>query len=155
VAEVLDVSFVEAIARRTVAAPHPLLPRFAAGEPARGVVSRRSWRIGFESGSARFTPEAGRELERLLRDLLVANATLVEVHGHTDSVGSAQANMGLSEARAFAVKSWLESASRVNFPEGRVRVFAHGQENPVAPNLTPEGRAANRRVEIVLATASE
>ena len=48
------------------------------------------------------------------------------------------------------MKQWLEQQSPVNFPAGRVRVFAHGQTNPVAPNATPEGRAQNRRVEIVL-----
>jgi outer membrane protein OmpA-like peptidoglycan-associated protein len=60
--------------------------------------------------------------------------------------------MALSESRAFAVKEWLEKQSPVNFPPGRVRVFSHGQENPVAPNATAEGRAKNRRVEIVLGT---
>ena len=95
---------------------------------------------------------AQRELDQLLRDLLVASGTAVEVHGHTDSQGNPQANMKLSEERAFAVKQWLEQQSPVNFPAGRVRVFAHGQENPVAPNTTAEGRAQNRRVEIVLGT---
>jgi outer membrane protein OmpA-like peptidoglycan-associated protein len=52
------------------------------------------------------------------------------------------------------VKNWLEQQSPVNFPAGRVRVFAHGPTNPVAPNSTPEGRAQNRRVEIVLGTTA-
>ena len=59
----------------------------------------------------------------------------------------------LSEERAFAVKQWLESQSASNFPEGRVKVFAHGMTQPVAPNTTAEGRAKNRRVEIVLGTS--
>ena len=46
------------------------------------------------------------------------------------------------------MKHFLEERSKANFGEGRVRVFAHGQENPVAPNTTSEGRAKNRRVEI-------
>jgi len=75
---------------------------------------------------------------------------VVEVHGHTDNSGSVDANQKLSEERAFAVKNWLEQQSPVNFPSGRVRVFAHGSTNPVAPNSTPEGRAQNRRVELVL-----
>ena len=60
--------------------------------------------------------------------------------------------MNLAEERAFAVKNWLEQQSPLNFPKGRIRVFAHGQENPVAPNASAEGRAQNRRVEIVLGT---
>lgn len=69
---------------------------------------------------------------------MVAGSTTVEIHGHTDSVGDAGSNMTLSEQRAFAVKKWLEEKSPMNFPEGRVRVFAHGQTNPVAPNSTDE-----------------
>ena len=79
---------------------------------------------------------------------------MIEIHGHTDSQGNPMSNMGLSEQRAFAVRHWLEKQSPVNFPEGRVRVFAHGQQNLVAPNSTPQGRAQNRRVEIVLGTTS-
>jgi outer membrane protein OmpA-like peptidoglycan-associated protein len=156
VEEILDTSYVEAIAGRsqvgqtTVAAAAQ--PTFRASEPVSRVVSRRAWQITFETGSATFTPDAERELETLLRDLLIASGTVVEVHGHTDNVGSLKANMDLSEARAFAVKEWLEKQAPVNFPEGRVRVFAHGQENPVAPNATEAGRAKNRRVEIVIGT---
>ncbi len=62
--------------------------------------------------------------------------------------------MRLSEERAFAVKQWLEQQAASNFPEGRVRVFAHGQQNPVAPNSTEAGKAKNRRVEIVIGTTS-
>jgi OmpA-OmpF porin, OOP family len=46
----------------------------------------------------------------------------------------------------------MQQRSPVNFPEGRIRVFAHGQLNPITPNTTLEGRAQNRRVEIVLGT---
>ena len=77
---------------------------------------------------------------------------MIEIHGHTDNVGNPKANMALSEGRAFAVKSWLEKSSPANFPSGRIRVFAHGQSNPVAPNTTEPMRARNRRVEIILGT---
>jgi outer membrane protein OmpA-like peptidoglycan-associated protein len=156
VEEILDTSYLEAIAGRsqvgqtTVAAAAQ--PTFRASEPVSRVVSRRAWQITFETGSATFTPDAERELETLLRDLLIASGTVVEVHGHTDNVGSLKANLDLSEARAFAVKEWLEKQAPVNFPEGRVRVFAYGPENPVAPNATEAGRAKNRRVEIVIGT---
>lgn len=152
VGEILDTAYVEAIARR--APPKTIVaeaPRYAA-DPMRAVVSRRAWQITFETGKATLTPDGQRRLDQLLRDLLVAGGTVVEVHGHTDSVGTPPGNQALSEERAFAVKQWLEQQSPVNFPSGRVRVFAHGQANPVAPNSTPEGRAQNRRVEIVLGT---
>ena len=92
------------------------------------------------------------ELNDLARDLLVASGTAVEIHGHTDNLGSLEANQRLSEERAFAVKQWLESQSSVNFPAGRIRVFSHGSTNPLAPNSAPEGRAQNRRVDVVLGT---
>jgi OOP family OmpA-OmpF porin len=154
--EILDTSYVQDIAGKAPAASTSLAaaekPTFSAAEPVRNVVSRKAWNITFQTGSAKLTPDAEQQLHQLLRDLLVANAAVVEVHGHTDNAGSAQANMQLSESRAFAVKQWLEQQSPANFPEGRVRVFSHGQENPVVPNSTEAGRAKNRRVEIVIGT---
>jgi OOP family OmpA-OmpF porin len=152
VKEILDTSYVEAVARRSTSRTEAEMPKFVPGERVKSVVSRRAWQITFDSGKATFTPGAQKELDQLLRDLLVASSTAVEIHGHTDSVGTPEKNMALSEARAFAVKQWLERQSPVNFPSGRLRVFSHGQENPVAPNATSEGRAQNRRVEIVLGT---
>ncbi len=154
VSAVLDTSYVEGIAQRS-GGPRtaPEQPRFAAGDRVRTVVSRRSWHINFHPGRADFTADAERELDLLQRDLIVAGSTVVEIHGHTDSTGNAQANQTLSEERAFAVRRWLEQKSPMSFPEGRIRVFSHGQENPIAPNSTGEGRAQNRRVEIVLGMA--
>jgi outer membrane protein OmpA-like peptidoglycan-associated protein len=154
VKEILDTAYVEAIAKRSAPKLAAAQPKFSPAERVQTVVSRRAWQITFETGKAAFTPGAQRDLEQLLRDLLVAGGTVVEVHGHTDSVGIREANQTLSEERAFTVKRWLEQQSPVNFPSGRVRVFAHGQENPVAPNSTLEGRAQNRRVEIVLGTTN-
>jgi outer membrane protein OmpA-like peptidoglycan-associated protein len=150
--DILDTSYIQALAKKGNVKTEADLPKFASSDRVKQVVSRRSWQINFETGQATFTSGARGELDQLLRDLLVAGSTAVEVHGHTDSQGNPQANMNLSEERAFAVKNWLEQQSSVNFPKGRIRVFAHGQENPVAPNATTEGRAQNRRVEIVLGT---
>ena len=61
----------------------------------------------------------------------------------------------VSEERAFAVKRWLEQKAPNAFPEGRIRVVAHGQQEPVASNTTKEGRAKNRRVVVVLGTGGE
>jgi outer membrane protein OmpA-like peptidoglycan-associated protein len=159
VREILDTSYLQALAKRmaprttTTAAVARATPRFEASRPVRNVVSRRAWNIRFEPGRAAFSPGTVRDLERLRRDLLVASGTTIEIHGHTDSQGNPAANLALSEARAFAVQQWLEKKFPVNFPKGRVRVFAHGQQNPVAPNNTPQGRAQNRRVEVVLGTS--
>ena len=55
--------------------------------------------------------------------------------------------MPLSEARAFAVANYLKKLSPVNFPQGRVQVFAHGESQPLVPNNSDANRAKNRRVE--------
>jgi len=154
VKEILDTSYLQAVAGRSTSTTPAEARTFSASEPVRDVVSRKSWHINFDTGKATFSGSANNDLNQLLRDLLVAGGTAVEVHGHTDNVGSVDANQKLSEERAFAVKSWLEQQSSSNFPSGRVRVFAHGSTNPVAPNSTPEGRAQNRRVDIVLGTTA-
>jgi outer membrane protein OmpA-like peptidoglycan-associated protein len=117
------------------------------------VVSRKAWDIQFQTGSATFTADTQKQLAQLQDDLVVASGTLVEIHGHTDAAGNPDANMTLSEQRAFAVKKWLEAHAPASFPEGRVKVVAHGQNEPVAPNTTADGRAKNRRVVIVLGTS--
>ena len=123
-------------------------------EAPKNVIGRRSWAITFDTGRATFTPSAESVLEQLQRELLVAGGASIQIHGHTDNVGAADANQRLSEERAFAVKQWLMDKSSVNFPSERMSVFAHGATNPVAPNSTPEGKAKNRRVEIVLVSGS-
>jgi outer membrane protein OmpA-like peptidoglycan-associated protein len=157
--EVIDTRYIQAVARKMAPAASSVAvakarPKFQKTQKVQNVVSRRSWNIPFESGRAVFSPSAQKDLQRLRQDLLVAQNTVVEVHGHTDNQGNPNANMTLSEARAFAVQQWLQKQFPVNFPAGRVRVFSHGQTNPVAPNSTPQGRARNRRVEVVVGTAS-
>ena len=155
--QVVDTRYLKALAthvspektRQAVAAQKP---RYDAAKKLQRVVSRRSWNIRFQTGRAAFTPQASSQLSQLLRDLIIAQGTVVEVHGHTDAAGNPAANQSLSEQRAFAVKSWLEHKNPVNFPSGRVRVFAHGQTQPIAPNATEAGRAQNRRVEVVVGT---
>lgn len=84
------------------------------------------------------------ELGRVLQD----NPTLtIEVVGHTDDVGGADANQKLSEARATAVTEALAQGSAID--PGRMTPRGQGQGAPVAPNTTEANRAKNRRVEIV------
>src|SRR5258708_28596974 len=150
-----DISYIKDIAgtqtqsATAATAEKPKYDSTAANNPKASVVGRRSWDIQFDSGRATFTPQAQQTLEELSRDLLVASGTLIQVHGHTDSLGNADKNQSLSEERAFAVKQWLMNKSPGNFPSERISVHAHGASNPVAPNSTAEGRAKNRRRGIV------
>ncbi len=73
--------------------------------------------------------------------------TRVEVVGHTDNTGSAAYNQDLSERRAAAVASILRSAG---VSGGRIASYGRGESMPVASNLTADGQAQNRRVEILI-----
>ena len=154
--EIVDTSYLQGVLKKN----GPITPEVVKATAMKGstnaggkvvaTVSRKSWNIKFESGRASIKPESMQMLNRLLSDLVVAGGTAVEINGHTDNVGNPDANMKLSESRAFAVKQFLEKKAPVNFPEGRIRIFSHGQTQPLAPNADEAGRAKNRRVEIRL-----
>ncbi len=148
--EVLNTSFIRELSEAGVAAGTVDAPSFTDAPATTETLAKRSWRINFETGRADFKPDAVQDLDALTSTLVVASDTVVEIHGHTDNVGSPAANQSLSEARARAVKELLERRAPANFPAGRVQVYAHGQTAPLAPNTTPAGRATNRRVDIVL-----
>lgn len=149
--KVTDKSYLEELLK-TSAPTTPDVTRFDSGQKVKQVIGRRAWDIRFAPGSATFTPDAQNELTALRDELVVAGGALVEIHGHTDSDGGADANMRLSEHRAFAAKRWLEQQAPAAFPEGRIRVFAHGQAEPVESNATLAGKAKNRRVVVVIGT---
>ena len=103
--------------------------------------------VFFETGKAILTPESKLELVKAV-DLMRNNRTMViEVGGHTDNVGNAEANMTLSHERAMAVREFLVNAG---ITAERVSSKGYGQTGPVASNDTPEGRQANRRTEIII-----
>jgi OmpA-OmpF porin, OOP family len=148
--EVIDLSYIKNVASRTTNMASADKVTFNADDAIREKVAEKSWNIEFESGSNRLTPQAEKSLQSLFNDLVVASNLKVEVHGHTDNAGDSNKNMQLSEDRAFAVKQWLEKKSPNNFPDGRVSIIAHGQMTPLVSNGTPEGKAKNRRVTIVM-----
>ena len=76
------------------------------------------------------------------------NRTLIDVNGHTDSTGSLAHNKGLSERRAASVANYLGSRG---VDQRRISTLGFGPSQPVASNATPEGRAQNRRVEVLIA----
>ncbi len=73
--------------------------------------------------------------------------TTVNVVGHTDNVGDASYNFGLSQRRAQAVAAVLRSGG---VSSSRIRALGAGEDSPIASNLNASGRAANRRVEIII-----
>ena len=105
----------------------------------------------FDTGQATLKPGASAALNRLATFLSANPQTKVLIEGHTDSRGGDDYNIGLSERRAGAVATELESRG---IPAGQVQTLGRGKAYPVASNATPEGRQQNRRVEIVFSDAS-
>jgi outer membrane protein OmpA-like peptidoglycan-associated protein len=154
--QILDTSYVSNIAARSGPTKGDLKnanPTFDPNTKPTRVISKRSWQIQFNTGNANFTQHTQATLQTMLQDLLIAGSAIIEIRGHTDNVGDADANMALSESRAFAVKKWLEAKAPGNFPKGRIRVRAYGETSPLVPNSSPANQAINRRVEIVLGVA--
>ena len=101
--------------------------------------------VTFATDSADIKPQFFETLNSVAIVLNEFNRTLVDVTGHTDSTGSAAHNQRLSERRAATVAEYL--VAQGNNPQ-RFQVLGMGQNEPIASNATPEGRAQNRRVEI-------
>ncbi|KWN80726.1 OmpA family protein [Burkholderia ubonensis] len=101
----------------------------------------------FAFGSATLTPAARATLDKLTSQQGDPHFTRVAVTGHTDAIGSDTSNLQLSQQRADAVAGYLrERGLRAD----TFVVTGRGKADPVASNATAEGRAGNRRVEIVL-----
>ncbi|MDR7134549.1 outer membrane protein OmpA-like peptidoglycan-associated protein [Lysobacter niastensis] len=103
--------------------------------------------ITFDFDKSNLKPEFYPVLDNVARTLQEYNQTIVEVAGHTDSVGSDAYNQRLSEQRANAVSSYLTGRG---LNRDRFIVVGAGESRPVASNDTDAGRAENRRVEITL-----
>lgn len=110
-------------------------------------VSSKSYQIQFETGSAVIKPESYSELDEIMKSSVVAEGLKVGVYGHSDNTGNANSNQKLSEERANSVKSYLISKGLLT---SRIEAKGFGQTKPVADNKTSEGKAKNRRVQIVL-----
>lgn len=75
----------------------------------------------------------------------------LRIEGHTDNVGDANYNLNLSKRRAAGVKNYLVNNGRVN--QARITSDGFGFTRPIADNTTEEGRAINRRVELIIVNA--
>ena len=103
--------------------------------------------IYFDTGSDRIRPESSPTLKEIGTMLKEHPDLRLTIEGHTDNVGSAAANMTLSQQRAEAVKAALVSSYGVD--ADRLEAKGLGQTRPAAPNTSDEGRQQNRRVELV------
>ena len=103
--------------------------------------------VTFALNSAQLNPQFDSVLDKVAATLVEYNQTMIQVAGHTDSTGSREYNMKLSEQRAMTVKNYLAGRG---VPANRMVTVGAGPDYPVASNDTPEGRAQNRRVEITI-----
>ena len=102
--------------------------------------------INFKSGKAEMTYESYQFIEPVLKQLRQYPEVVIEVRGHSDSVGSYAKNMQLSQQRAESVRQYLISKG---IEPDRIRAAGFGSSSPIADNRTAAGRAQNRRIEIV------
>ena len=104
--------------------------------------------VKFPVNRDELSPEAEARLAELVQRLTSENRNVyLEIQGHTDASGDAGFNEQLGEARAEAVRRYL---SRHSIALNRMATISYGEDSPVAPNDTAEGRAQNRRVAIVV-----
>ena len=108
----------------------------------------RLYGLGFDSGSAQLSPQATELLAEVAEAIRVYPGASVAVEGHTDSQGRAETNMQLSQRRAEAVQ--LHLVTEYGFPARQFSAKGYGESSPVANNETAEGRARNRRIDVII-----
>ena len=108
----------------------------------------RLFGLTFEPARAEIDEALHPLLTKVQRVITTFPGATVRIEGHTDAQGGTRGNQALSQRRAIAVREHL--LARVPIPSSRVEAAGLGEERPVASNETEEGRARNRRIEIVL-----
>jgi len=124
----------------------------AVKEEARGLVITLSGSVLFASNKSALLPAAQNRLNQVADALLATKERRLTVEGHTDSQGSSGYNQVLSQQRADAVRSYIISRG---YPGDMIHAQGIGKDRPVADNSNAEGRANNRRVEIIIDRAAK
>ena len=124
----------------------------AVKEEERGLVITLSGSVLFASNESTLLPTAQDRLNKVADALLMTKERQLIIEGFTDSQGSSEYNISLSQRRADTVRSYLISRG---YPSDLIHTQGIGEERPVADNNSAEGRANNRRVEIVVERISD
>ncbi len=128
------------------------LAKLEAKEEERGLVITLSGSVLFASNESALLPAAQNKLNEVAEALLTTKERKLTVEGHTDSQGSSNHNQVLSQKRADAVRSYIISRG---YPSDLIQAHGIGEDRSIANNNSAEGRANNRRVEIVVGRASK
>lgn len=115
------------------------------GEGIRLVLNENA--VRFDTGKATLTTTAKANLDKLVPVFKEYADTNIQIYGYTDSTGSPEFNLALSQKRAESVKNYLTSKGLVN---ARFKTTGLGIADPIASNDTAEGRTQNRRVEFAI-----
>jgi outer membrane protein OmpA-like peptidoglycan-associated protein len=100
--------------------------------------------IYFDSGKAVLRPESYPRMDSIVEFMTHKKSARIEISGHTDNVGSAKTNKTLSLKRAQACRDYL---TRNGVAASRIVAVGYGDERPIAPNDSEDGRQKNRRIE--------
>ena len=134
-------------AEKTAAAALASLNQIAkVKEDQRGTVITLDGSVLFVSGKSELLPIARQKLDEVANALNQSDDPIM-IEGYTDSQGNADTNLRLSQDRADSVRAYLEQKG---VKQERLQSIGKGASNPIASNATPEGRANNRRVEIIV-----
>lgn len=147
--DVVNTSYLQELLDKSSNVSKADVPTYVENAPVKGVFAKKSTYIEFASGKATFTGNAVAVLNDVLDNLSIAGAD-IQIIGHTDSDGNPASNLILSRARADAVKAWLVANAPNNFPTERITSRGYGDTQPIADNKTSDGKAKNRRVEIIM-----
>ena len=121
-------------------------------EEQRGMVITLTGNVLFESGKWMLLPGAQIKLNEVAEALKMNKDRDITIEGHTDNQGTRKSNIELGQHRADSVRDYIVSRG---VDGSRVTAVGIGQDRPVADNTSPEGRANNRRVEIIVSPAKE
>lgn len=102
--------------------------------------------VQFATGRATIRPDSYPRLDALVEYMTHKKTTHLEISGHTDNAGKKAANKKLSQQRADAIRDYLVSKG---IGADRIKAVGYGDEKPIAPNDTSEGRQKNRRIEAI------
>jgi outer membrane protein OmpA-like peptidoglycan-associated protein len=133
--------------KRAAVAQAALAKLAAVKEEPRGTVITLSGSVLFASNRAILLPAAQSRLDQVVAVLLTTRERNITIEGHTDSRGSESYNIDLSQRRADAVRNYLVKR---DYEADRIQAHGLGEGHPIADNSNAEGRANNRRVEIII-----
>ncbi|AMM51934.1 hypothetical protein TH61_13115 [Rufibacter sp. DG15C] len=112
---------------------------------------KTSWfsfdRLNFETGSARIQPQSQEQIDNIAQILKAYPNVSIKIGGYTDNVGQPASNLTLSQNRAIAVKDAIQ---KLGIDASRLEAEGYGEQHPVADNTTEEGRARNRRIDVLV-----